>query len=425
MIMAREETKTCKIDTVVIGGGQAGLCMSHALQEEGRDHVVLEKRRALEQWRSVRWDSFMMNTPLAHSRIMGQKDGLPDELMSIPLEKNIQLWDDCIKERKFSIREQAEVVSVRQDEDGHLIVKVKSDDRGPQEYKAKNVVAAPGNYQLPNIPECASNLGADIQQLRVGTYTNPSAIRDGAILVVGGGQTGMQLGEELLQAGRKVFIATSRVKGSLRSYRGEDIFFWLDRTGMLTMPKEALPDPNMKYDRIPIAGNNHPISHYSLARMGAEFLGGLESISKDGATAIFKDNLQENIAFAQGGYDFLFNALEGWIAEHGKENDYPPHTPEPEWEPHQPLLEYTAPTKLILRENDIGAVLWATGWNADLSWLHIDEVRQELGPDGRPEACDTSVPGFFWLGFHWLRFLNSGNGNGFHHDAPYIASKLR
>ena len=316
-------------------------------------------------------------------------------------------------------------MSFRQDKDGYLIVKVKSDDQGPQEYKAKNVVAAPGNYQLPNIPACASNLGSDIQQLRVGTYTNPSAIRDGAILVVGGGQTGMQLGEELLQTGRKVFIATSRVKGSLRSYRGEDIFFWLDRTGMLTMPKEALPDPNMKYDRIPIAGNNHPISHYSLARMGAVFLGGLEDISKDGAIAMFKDNLQENIAFAQEGYNFLFNALEGWIAENSKENDYPPHTPEPEWEPHQPLLEYTAPTKLNLRENDIVAVLWATGWNADLSWLHIDEVRQELGPHGRPEACDTSVPGFFWLGFHWLRFLNSGNGNGFHHDAPYIASKLR
>ncbi|MCH7876359.1 MAG: hypothetical protein IH965_13815 [Gemmatimonadetes bacterium] len=249
---------------------------------------------------------------------------------------------------------------------------------------------------------------------------------DDVVLVeAGGGQAGMQLGEELLQIGRKVFIATSRVKGSLRSYRGEDIFFWLDRTGMLTMPKEALPDPNMKYDRIPIAGNNHPISHYSLARMGAVFLGGLEDISKDGAIATFKDNLQENIAFAQGGYNFLFNALEGWITENGKENDYPPHTPEPEWEPHQPLLEYTAPTKLNLRENNIVAVLWATGWNADLSWLHIDEVRQELGPHGRPETCDTSVPGFFWLGFHWLRFLNSGNGKGFHHDAPYIVSKLR
>ena len=119
--------KKCMIDTVVIGGGQAGLCMSYLLQEEGREHFVLEKQRALEQWRSVRWDSFMMNTPLAHSRIMGQKDGLPDELMSLPVQKNVQLWDDCIKARKFPIREQAEVVSARQDEDGYLIVKPKTD----------------------------------------------------------------------------------------------------------------------------------------------------------------------------------------------------------------------------------------------------------------------------------------------------------
>ena len=119
----------------------------------------------------------------------------------------------------------------------------------------------------------------------------------------------------------------------------------------------------------------------------------------------------------------MINVIEGWIAESGK--DYPPPTPEPEWEPYQPLLEGKAPSILNLQENDINTVLWTTGWNADLSWLDIDSIRQDLGPHGRPESCDTSVPGFFWLGFHWLRSLNSGNGTGFHHDAPCIASNLR
>ena len=159
--------------------------------------------------------------------------------------------------------------------------------------------------------------------------------------------------------------------------------------------------------------------------MGAVFMGGLEGISEDGSVLYFNDKLQENIAFAQAGYDFLIHIIEEWIDKNGKENDYPPAMPEPEWEPYQPLFSYTAPSKLNLKENAIGAVLWATGWNADLSWLHMDAVRQELGPYGRPEDCDTSVPGLFWLGFHWLRSLNSGNGTGFHHDAPYIASKLR
>ena len=191
------------------------------------------------------------------------------------------------------------------------------------------------------------------------------------------------------------------------------------------MPKEALPDPKMKYDRIPITGNNHPISHHSLARMGATFLGGLKDISEDGTTATFNDKLRENIAFAREGYDFMLKFIEGWIEKNGKGDDYPPPSPEPEWEPHQPLLDHKAPESLNLKENNITAVLWATGWNADLKWLHLDEVRKELGPHGRPESCESAVPGFFWLGFHWLRTLNSGNGYGFNQDAPYIASKLR
>lgn len=422
--MENDNQQPENIDTVVIGGGQAGLCMSYALQEEGREHIVLEKGRLLEQWLSKRWDNFMVNTPQKYTRLLGQQDDLPDTQMSVSLEKTMETWNAHIQNRKFPVREHTEVVSVEQGDNGDFIVKVKGKD-GPSEYRARNVVAAPGNYQLPNIPDCASRLGNDIKQLGVGTYTNPSALPEGAILIIGGGQTGMQIGEVLLKAGRKVFIATSKVKGTPRSYRGEDIFFWMDRTGLLQMPPQALPDPNMKYDRIPITGNDHPISHHSLSRLGAHFLGGLKEILEDGSTALFRDDLQENIAFAQGGYDFMGQMIEGWIKENAGGKEFPPHTPEPEWEPHQPLLDFKAPEKLSLKENGISTVLWATGWGADLSWLKIDKVREELGPHGRPESCETRVPGFYWLGFHWLRSLNSGNGYGFHSDAPHIATKLR
>ena len=129
--MAIEHQDMCTIDTVVIGGGQAGLYLSYVLQEAGREHVVLEKKRALEQWRSSRRDSFMMNTPQAYSRIMGQDDGLPDEKMSIPLAQSVDAWDDCVKQRQFPIRDHSEVVSVEQDPDGSLLVTVKSDGEGP------------------------------------------------------------------------------------------------------------------------------------------------------------------------------------------------------------------------------------------------------------------------------------------------------
>ena len=213
------------IDTVIIGGGHAGLCMSYALQQGNREHVVLEKGKALEQWRSCRWDSFMMNTPQAYHRMLGQKDNLPDDQMSLAIEETIRVWDEHIKANNFPVLEHTEVISVQQYEDDNFIVSVRGEGDGSGSYLARNVIAAPGNYQLANIPDYASHLSRDIQQLRVGTYTNPGAIRDGAILVIGCGQTGVQIGEELLDAGRKVFIATSHVKGTLRSYRGEDIFF--------------------------------------------------------------------------------------------------------------------------------------------------------------------------------------------------------
>lgn len=415
-----------RIDTVVIGGGQAGLCMSYVLQREGREHVVLEKGRALEQWRSARWDSFKINSPIAYSRLMGQTDGLPDTQRGIPVNEMIRMWDECIAQRRFPIREQSKVLSAERTEEGRFSIRVES-DRGPQRYDALNVVAAPGNYQIAKIPSFAEYLGAEVQQLRIGTYTNSSAIQDGAILVVGGGQTGVQLSEDLAAAGRRVYLATSKVKGTPRSYRGEDIMFWLDRIGLLTTPKEELKCPMERYDRMPIIGHDHPISHHSLARLGVTLLGRLRDVAKDGTTAMFRDDLHANIAFAQQGYEELIDLIEDWIvsADATVRARYPIPITEPSWQPHPPLLASIPPASLNLREHGIRAVVWATGWRADLSWLQIDEVRQALDPFGLPEACVTPVDGFYWLGFHWLRISTSGNVAGFHLDAPYVATRLR
>jgi putative flavoprotein involved in K+ transport len=300
------------IDTVVIGGGHAGLCMSYVLQREGREHVVLEKARALEQWRSARWDSFRINSPIAYSRLMGQIDGLPDTRRSIPLGETIRMRDEYITQRHFPIREWSKVLSVARTDKGRFMVCVEC-DHGLQRYDAFNVVAAPGNYQFPRIPSFVKHLGSEIQQFRVGTYTNPSAIQNGAILVVGGGQTVMQLSEELAGAGRDVYLATSKVKGTPRNYRGEDVIFWLDRIGILTAPEEKCGYPD-DHNRMPIVGHDHPISHHSLARLGIKLLGRLRDISKDGATAIFRDDLHANIMFAQRGYEKLINQIEEWIA---------------------------------------------------------------------------------------------------------------
>jgi putative flavoprotein involved in K+ transport len=415
---------TVSIDTVVIGAGHAGLCMSYILQESSRDHLVLEKHAALHQWKTKRWDSFKLNTPLGYSRIMGQNDGQLDEQMSIPLFESIEMWEQTIRERKFPIVESCKVTDVSKNDDGTFTVLANEGTEDETSYIARNVIAAPGNYQQAKIPSYASDLPAHIKQLDVGSYKNPSQI-EGAVLVVGSGQTGIQLGEELALAGKKVFMATSPIGGSLRSYRGEDVFFWMDRVGLLTMPKEALPDPNMRYNKNPFTGNDHPISYHSLARQGVSFFGKLEGIAEEGNMANFKNNLQENIAIAQGGYDFLISAIEGWIEATGNTGKFPEPKQEKEWVPDPELMQRKAPATLNLKNNNITTILWATGWKADFSWLNIPSIASKIGPHGSPESCETAEPGFFWLGFHWLRFLNSGNVAGFHHDARAIGTQLR
>lgn len=413
-----------RIDTVVIGAGHAGLCMSYALQQAGREHVVLEQRRALEQWRSARWDSFRMNAPIAYSRLMGQADGRPDAQRSIPLGEMLRLWDECIAARNFPIRAQCRVVSVEATREGRFAVAVVG-GAGAGLYDALNVVAAPGRCQTPYVPGVAARLPARIRQLRVGTYTTPAAIGGGAILVVGGGQTGVQLSEELALAGRRVYLATSRVAGTPRDHRGEDIMVWLDRTNMLATPA-AQVDAGERRRPMPIVGHDHAISHHSLARLGVTLLGRLRDISADGAVATFGDDLADHVRFARQGHDELVAAIENWIAQADPEwrAACAPPTEEPAWRPHPPLAEKSA-TRLDLAACDIGTVVWATGWSADLAWLHIPGVRAALDPQGLPQACDTPVDGFFWLGFDWLRTRSSGTIAGFHRDAPYIARRLR
>lgn len=414
-----------QIDTIVIGAGHAGLCMSYILQEDGREHRVLEKGRTLEQWRSARWDSFRINSPLAYSRLPGQADGLPDARRSIPLGEMIRMWEACLAERRFPIREYCEVVSVEQAPDDRFAVHVRGGE-GPLLYHALNVVAAPGRCQTAAIPRCAARLPDSIEQLRIGTYTSPSAVREGAVLVVGGGQTGVQLSEELAAAGRRVYLATSKVHGTPRDYRGEDIMFWLDRAGLLTTPRREA-DPDERRQPMPIVGHDHAISHHSLARMGVILLGTLSGISDDGSAAMFDDDLPANVDFARQGYEELVGEIEEWIARAAPavRAGFPPASEESAWQPYPLLLESPAPMRLDLRAHDINTIVWATGWSADLGWLRIEQVSQALDSRGLPQACETPVDGFFWLGFDWLRFRTSGTVAGVRLDAAHVAGKLR
>ena len=424
-----------ELNTVLVGGGHCGLNLGCWLAEKNdTSYIVLERGDLLHAWKHNRWDAFVMNTPMKYSRLHNQNDNVPDTAMARPLKEDIGRWEEHVKKMGVTCREKCEVTSVTLRADGRFVTDVMCADGGVDQYVSSNVVACNGNYDHLSIPECRKALHPSIRQLQSDRFRSEAQLRDGAVLIVGGGQSGVQLADVLLRKGKKVYLCTSLVPGSVRSYRGEDVFVWMERTGFSDMTKEALthlPDQMAKalrYGRIPVTGSTKPISPFSLHRLGATLLGGLEGVGDDGMTVTLKPNRQMNIAVCAEAYLGLPHNVEEWLKATGKEKEFKPPDdfPEPEWEPVTELLEKPGPQTLNLKEEGITNVLWATGHKPDFSWIKIDKVHEGFDAvNNKPNNLETAVPGFFFAGFHWLNTLQSGNVLGFDKDHEIIINKLR
>ena len=404
------------------------------LEERGEhSYLVLERGEILNAWRHHRWDAFLMNTPMKYSRLHNQLDDVPDTAMGRPLTEDIARWQAHVEKMGVKTRERCTVTSVTLHEDGKFLTDVTCHDGGVAQYLSSNVVACNGNYDHQNIPECHESLHPSIRQLRSRQFRNESELEDGSVLIVGGGQSGVQLADVLLGKGKTVYLCTSRVPGLVRSYRGEDVFFWMERTGFSDLTKDALthlPEPvamALRYGRIPVTGSNKAISPFSLHRQGAKLLGGLEDIAEDGLTITLKPDRPVNLQVCSDAYQDFPRQVEAWLEASGRQMDFgpPDDFPEPEWEPVRELLEETGPLKIHLEEEGITNVLWATGHKPDFSWIKIDEVHQGFDAvNQKPNNLITSVPGFFFSGFHWLNTLQSGNVLGFDKDHEIIVDSL-
>ena len=407
-----------EINTVIVGGGHAGLTMSKVLQEKKVAHIILEKKTVLWQWKEWRWDGFMMNTPMEFSRMYQQEDGLPDTKMSVPQKEMNALWATYAGQEGFNIKENCPVTSVTRNDDGTFVVACSD---GNTSYLANNVINCSGQFQIPNIPDISK--GILVEQMSLTEYKSPSALKAGAVLVVGGGQCGVQIAEELVRAGRTVHLSTSKVMGAPRSHRGEDVFYWMERTGMLKMPPQALPSKEARYEKIPICGNDHPISHHSLFRQGVKLVGRLNAAESGVLT--FNNDLHSNIAYAMETYALRNVFFEDFAVKNGGDEKFGALTEEPEWKVSEELMALKPATTLDLKAADITTVIWATGWRWEAPWLQVPEVRAEFDHLGKPVTCDVpGVPGFFHLGFSWLRTPNSGNVGGQPDDALWIAGRL-
>jgi len=368
------------IETVIVGGGQAGLSISYYLKQHRRDHIVLEQAaQAGEAWHNHCWDSFTLVTPNWMLKLPGAEYNGDDPDGFLPRAEVVAYLESYVERITLPVRYNVRVTSVEQKlgRDGYIV----STQVGA--WEADNVIIATGNFQEPKIPQFSSDFPPEILQLHSSQYRNPSLLPHGAVLVVGTAQSGCQIAEELYQSGRKVFLCVSNIGRLPRRCRGKDITWWLDRTGQFDRSLENMPAPHTRYSSNPqVSGRDggHTLNLHQFARDGVVLLGHLQG-AQDGKVYLASD-LKESLAKIDQVEVETLGKLDEFIAQNGL--DFPEET--------VPVLRdgYQAEiiTELDLKSAGITNVIWATGYKFDFSLVKLP-VFQE---DGFPVQVRGSRP---------------------------------
>ncbi|MGK9263953.1 NAD(P)/FAD-dependent oxidoreductase [Sinorhizobium meliloti] len=400
-----------KVDTLVVGAGQAGVAMSEHLGKKGISHVVLERSRIAENWRTARWDSLVANGPAWHDRFPGLKfSGLDDDAFA-PKDLVADYFADYAKQISAPIRCGIEVRAVKRNSDGPRF-RVETTDGV---YGANNIVAATGPFQKPVFPPIVPE-SEEIHQLHSHAYRNPDEIPEGAVLVVGAGSSGTQIAEELLRSGRRVYLSIGPHHRPPRRYRGKDFVWWL---GVLGTWDLRAPAPNTEHVTIAVSGayGGKTVDFRRLAESGMTLLGMAKSYA-NGSLQLASD-LKDNIALGDANYLNLLDQADEYIRQHGL--DFP-EEPDARDLAKDPECVINPVLALDLEKEGITSIIWATGYSFDFSWIHLDAFDGK----GRPihERGVSRVPGLFFLGLPWLSRRASSFIWGVWHDAAYLAEQI-
>jgi len=403
-------------EVVVIGAGQAGLVASHLLSLASIDHVVLERGRIGESWRSQRWDSFHLNTPNWSNGLIGMEFH-PEEPDGFAHRDQLAgYFERYANEFELPIRQHTTVVSLDSRALGGYVLNTDSST-----YHANSVVIAAGGMSRPRVPEISQRLPGGLTVLSAGTYRNPATIPDGSVVVVGSGQSGCQITEDLLGAGREVYLCTSRVGRVPRVYRGREIFHWWRDMRFFEVSLDELADPSVQYAAQPqVSGTagGHTVSLQSLARDGAVLLGRLQGV--EGHILRLGGNLRECIDFADEKARAFKEQINDYIERNGIMAD--PPLPDP-GEPALPDLKGSDIWETLdLSQAGVSGVIWCTGFEADWSWVHPDIFDDR----GQPRHHDgvTISPGLYIMGLPWLSKRKSGILYGVSEDAAHIVQHI-
>ncbi len=406
-------TQNEMINTIIIGGGQAGLAMSYLLTQQDRDHLVLEKQEQIgDSWRGL-WDSFTLVTPNWQLKLPGypyqgdEKDGF------LTRDEVIDYLEDYTAHFEPPLRFGVEVTAVlpRNEGNGYLVQTTEGD------YQAQNVVIAVGAFQSPAVPEFSRKAPEAVVQLHSSEYRNPAALPQGNVLVVGSGQSGCQIAQELQESGRQVYLCTGKAGRLPRRYRGKDSFWWVNRLGLFDQTVADLESPAERFAPNPQASGRdggQDLNLHQFAREGIRLLGHLDDFQ--GQKAILADDLHKNLAVADRQAAQFIQGVDRYVQMAGLD------APVESVVELQDGYEQEVITELDLARAEISTIIWATGFAWDFSWIRLP-IFDEWGYPVQDRGV-TQYPGLYFLGLPWLHKRKSGLFLGVGEDAEHLAEHM-
>ena len=401
-----------KIETLIVGGGQAGIAMSEHLSNYKIPHLVLERNRIAERWRSERWDTLVANGPAWHDRFPNMEftdfdpNGFPSK------EQVVDYFVAYAEMIKAPIRCGVEVKEVRRNV-GRPGFRIETSDGI---FEANNVVAATGPFQCPLIPDFKFESNR-ITQIHSSQYHNPDQLPDGGVLVIGAGSSGSQIADELLRTGKSVHLSVGPHDLPPRSYRGRDFVWWL---GVLGKWEAVTKDPGTEHITIAVSGahGGQTVDFRGLAERGIILLGRTHSVKKN--VIRFEPDLAKNIANGNSYTLSLLDQADEYVIRNGLDFPLEPEAREVLPDPDcvkNPILE------IDLKEAGINSIVWATGFDVDFSWLKVDA----LDENGKPkhERGISTESGIYFLGLPWQSRRGSSFIWGVWQDAKFLADQIQ
>lgn len=398
---------TEKVDVAIVGAGQAGLATSWYLTQAGVEHVILEAGRVAETWRSRRWDSFCLVTPNWSVTLPGGEYAGSDPDGYLGRDDLVDHFEGWAAKFDAPVRGDCRVGSLDQDGDGFVL------GTPAGALRARRVVVASGGYQRAHLPKGGSGLPEGVTQLLAEQYRNPARVPPGAVLVIGSGQTGCQLAEELHEAGRKVILACGHCSWAPRRFGGHDVVWWVVESGFWNRTVADLPSPAARLLGNILAtghGGGHDMHYRTLHAKGIELVGRYLA-ARDGKV-FFEPDLNAIVAAGDG----LAAGFKKWVdalcAKRGIESG---------WE-MPPPFDVASRSEIDLARDGVSTVIWTTGYRPAYDWVHVpvfDDMGFPVQTDGR-----TAVPGLYFMGVHFQRKAQSAVLYGVGEDAELVAQHI-